>query len=344
MNFLWRILTRICRKNNAHLHLLFDEAIREFKAEVNSNQYDKNTMHKPTLLGAYNSMIIKHFTAIDENGVISNLPPQAVPSYYRFYRYARKQWNGDKVRMHKESAQNRRNNSRLLVGTSDYSVAHPMEIVEIDENETSVTLISANLKTPGQPLGHGIVYIAVCAMTRRIVGASVGFSNNSYEGFLDLMDSMMMTDRENAEYFGVEYDESRPVFPGCVLPREIRVDHGSEYVSKDITENLTGGAKSGTMEGVPIAINLAPVGMGSMKGIVEQFFNELHKSIQRSLNSRMGYVTGTHGSKHMEEAVLNIVDFRRIVYETIRTYNNSPLRSKFFFQRHGDSPFLFDYI
>ena len=313
-------------KNDDRLFALFEEAYSSFQLQANKYQYNSGSKYKPTLMGAYRAMIAKYFTTTDKCGNLVLLPEDQRPSYARFAKWVRdNKLNGDKVRNYAVSARDRRNNNRLLVGSSDYGVYNLMEMVEIDENESSFSLVSANPGTPDQAIGHAVTYLAVDVLSHRIVGASVAFVNNSYEGFMDLMDSMMLTDEENAYMFGVDYDESTPVFPGCMLPREIRVDHGSEYISNALTENLTGGNGSAVLEGVPIAINLVPVAMGSLKGLVERVFGIIHRHVQQALESGMGYVSGTHVAKHHQDAVLNIEDFRKIVYECIKLYNNTPI-------------------
>lgn len=310
---------------DSRLVKIYEEAWANYRRTVNKYQYDSNAKYKPTLMSAYNDMILTHFSTINEKKEFDLLPEDQRPSYDRFYNWVRKKLNGDKVTSHAVSASDRRNNNRLLVGTSDYGVYNLMEIVEVDENEASQHLVSSLPGCANQEIGNAITYVAVDVLTHRIVGASVGFTNNSYEGFLNLMESMMLSDAENASIFGVDYDENSPVFPGCVLPREIRVDHGAEYTSHALTENLTGGKKSGTLEGVPITISLAPVALGSYKGIVERFFGSLHSLVQSALQSGTGYVTGTHKATHHKDAALTIDDFKRIVYEAIKLHNNSPI-------------------
>lgn len=313
-------------KNDDRLFAQFEDAYDAFQCQVNKYQYNSGSKYKPTLMGAYRAMITKYYMTTDACGRPALLPEDQRPSYARFTKWVRdNKLNGDKVRNYAVSARDRRNNNRLLVGSSDYGVYNLMEMVEIDENESSFSLVSANPGTPDQAIGHAVTYLAVDVLSHRIVGASVAFVNNSYEGFMDLMDSMMLTDEEIAYMFGVDYDESTPVFPGCMLPREIRVDHGSEYISNALTENLTGGNGSAVLEGVPIAINLVPVAMGSLKGLVERVFGIIHRHVQQALESGMGYVSGTHVAKHHQDAVLNIEDFRKIVYECIKLYNNTPI-------------------
>ena len=311
---------------DSKLEKIYEEAWAAFQREVNKYQYNSGSKYKPTLMSSYSNMILTHFSTFNENEGFVMLPEDQRPSYDRFYNWVRrKKLHGDKVTNHAVSARDRRNNNRLLVGTSDYGVYNLMEIVEVDENECSQELVSSLPGCANQAIGNAITYVAVDVLTHRIVGASVGFTNNSYEGFLNLMESMMLSDAENANLFGVDFDENSPVFPGCVLPREIRVDHGAEYTSHALTENLTGGKKSGTLDGVPITISLAPVALGSYKGIVERFFGNLHSLVQSALQSGKGYVTGTHKATHHKDAVLTIDDFKKIVYEAIKLHNNSPI-------------------
>ena len=136
---------------------------------------------------------------------------------------------------------------------------------------------------------------------------------------------MMMSDEENALSLGVDYDPSTSVFPGRVLPKEIRVDHGAEYTSHAFNDNLTGGKNKAVMEGLPITINLAPVGTGSMKGVVERFFGEIARRVQAAANSGYGFISNTHKSKHLDTAVLSIRDLRKIIYVLIKAHNNSPI-------------------
>lgn len=313
-------------ENDDKLIAYYEEAFSMFSTAVNKYNYDAKNKYKPTLISAYNAMIMKHFSTVNSDGNCEPLPNEERPSYQRFYRWVRdNKLHGDYVLNHNVSARSRSNNNRLLVGNSNYGIHNPAEMVEIDETELSLCLVSANPHNPGQVLGHSVVYIAIDVLTYRIIGAAIGFRNNSYAGLLDLIDSMMMSDEENAAFLGVDYDSNMPVFPGCILPQEIRVDHGAEYTSHAISENLTGGKKLGTLEGIPITINLVPVAMGSKKGVAERFFGELHRRVQAALKSGAGCVTGTHDSKHLTEAVIMIHELRKIVYELLKEHNNSPI-------------------
>lgn len=312
-------------RNDDKLYAFYESVYNLWNQRKNAYLYSKKSRYKPTLMGAYSTILLKEYSFVNSKGEVELLPDADIPSFRRTYNWIRKhKLDGDLVRNQNVSAIAYRNDRRLLKGTSDYGIYQPLELVEIDENETSFNLRSRIF--PGVSIGHAVTYYAVDVLTHRIVGASVSFANNSYEGFLNLVDSMIYSDEENASFFGVPYDAVN-IFPGRVLPLGIRVDQGAEYVSKALMENLTGGSNQGTLEGIPVDINIVPVGSGSFKGLVERSFGEVHRRIQNGSGLSMGYVNDTVRSPHDKEATVFIEDFRRIIYELIKLHNNSPITS-----------------
>ena len=307
--------------NDAILESHFEEAYRNFRSTINQLQYGGKTTNKPTLRGAYNAMIWKHYTRTDERGAFSLLPEDQRPSYDRFYRWVRTNKNhGLPTKQLKSSHMDSYNNNRLLTGNSSYNLTRPCQLVEIDAHELPLVSISS-IQAGRQVTGKAILYAAIDALTHCLVGMHVMMQvNNSYEGFLNLMDSMLMDDREMAYINGVAAKDYK-VFPGPCAPEQIRVDHGSEYVSHALRENLTGGRDSFTLRGLPIQVNLAPPGTGSMKGLVEGYFSVFDKRIQEALGSQHGYVSHAKKSKHYKEAVLTLEHVRQIAYEVAAYYN-----------------------
>ena len=310
-------------ENDETLLARFKEAFDAYTKDLNSLQYAKGTKNKPSLKSYFDAMELKYYTCINENGKKIFLPDDQRPTYKRFYLYARRELGGKKIRKN-AGAMDRYNNDRILKGNSLYGIIHPGELVEIDAHEMPIYLRSAGEGRQDQVIGKPVLYIAIDVVSFRVVGMHVHiYVNNSYEGFLNLVDSMLMTDEENAkmnkEVCGV------PVFPGPMIPDEIRTDQGSEYTSKAIKENLTGGAEKYALEGVPVTLNLAPPGTGSMKGLVERIFNDIDSQLQAAAKNRNGYVNRTHNSKHIKEATLDIFEIRRIIYRYIATYNNAPV-------------------
>ena len=307
--------------NDAILEDHFEEAYRNFRATINQLQYGGKTVNKPTLQGAYNAMIWKYYTRTDERGAFILLPEDQRPSYDRFYRWVRTTKNhSHPTKQLKSSLMDSFNNNRLLTGNSSYNLTRPCQLVEIDAHELPLVSISS-IQAGRQVTGKAVLYAAIDALTHCLVGMHIMMQvNNSYEGFLNLMDSMLMADSEIAYMNGVQAKD-HAVFPGPCVPEQIRVDHGAEYVSHALRENLTGGRDSFTLRGLPIQINLAPPGTGSMKGLVEGYFSVLDRRIQEALGSKHGFVSHAKKSKHYKKAVLTLEHVRQIAYEVAAYYN-----------------------
>lgn len=310
-------------ENDEFLIACYDEAIDWLMSRLNQMQASHKTKNKPTLCDAYNYMIIKHFPKkTDEFG--NELPRQEyeIPSYRRFYYYAKKRFGGKGVRQFATSASDAFNNDRMIVGNSSYGYNHPAACYEFDENEMPIVLVSeTNYYGKKQDVGKCVVYLSIDAYIGLITGFHVMIGvNNSYEGFLNLMDSILMTDEELAFMCGVPYEE-KPFRPSRMVPDEIRVDRGAEYMSNAVRDNLTGGSEAYTLEGIPVSINICPPGTGSMKGRVEGFFSELSKRLRRAAQHGNGVVSTANNSRHYDEGELSIMDARKIVYELVREFN-----------------------
>ena len=310
-------------QNDEVLLQFYMETYGLYRKILSKYGYEDGTRHKPSLRATWSQMVLQKYGIAGPNGK-RILPPESdYPSYGRFYAWVRKQVHGLGVRT-MASTMSAFNNQRILVGTSSHAIGHPGECYEVDANEIKDVLSSANLAAVDQVVGKGVIYIAIDVLTHRITGMHVHIQvNNSYEGFLNLIDSMLMTDEQNAQMNCSEL--TIPVFPGAMLPNEIRVDQGAEYVSKALRDNLTGGSNYRHLEGYPISVNIAPPGTGSLKGVVERFFNELNQRIQDSLQSGYGYVNDTHKSGHYKSACIDILTFRQICYAIVQHFNNSPV-------------------
>ena len=304
----------------------FRDAYNDYLHQLNRYQYGKDTENKPSLKGCYQTMLSIRYVRQDPlTGKKAIVPENERPSYRRFYHWVMKNGtHGVKIRkMAGEMDMN--NNSRILTGDVSSGIVHPGELVEIDAHELPVYLRSSRTDKSGQVVGKGVLYIAIDVLTRRVVGMHVHvYVNNSYEGFLNLVDSMLMTDEENAR-MNMAACSSAPVFPGPMIPDEIRTDQGAEYTSKALKENLTGGEKKYSLEGVPVTVNLARPGTGSMKGLVERIFGNIDSDIRDALGGGSGIVKKTSRSRHQKEAALSIFDVRQMIYAIISAHNNEPV-------------------
>lgn len=309
--------------NDEKTERIFEKIFKEYKDACNAKEYGKETKNKPTLKAFYRKMISEYFSGMNPNGY-GWLPENERPSYGRFYYWVKKQIHGEKLKDFATSVKYKQNNKRLLTGTAEHTLTRPGQLVEVDEHEIPVVLVSCLDDNHNQVVGSPIVYLAIDALTRCIVGFSVQLQvNNCYVGVMNLMDSMLMTDEDNAAINLSGY--KRRVFPGPMIPEELRCDQGSEYTSRAFRENLTGGNVNGMFEGVPVRISLVAPGLGSHKGIVEHFFATLDQMLLASLSYSNGGKSHAHGSRHEEKAVLTIQDMRQLIYIAVSMHNNSAI-------------------
>ena len=299
----------------------FKDAFASFNRDCNEKDYEVNSKRKPTLAKCYRDMLIKHYSAVTAEGY-GLLPENQRPSYRRFRYWVKKQINNEKLKTYATSTKFKRNNCRLLTGTASTGVYRPGEIVEVDEHEIPAVLVSSLDDNGNQVVGSPIVYLAIDVLSRCILGFSVNLKiNNSYVGFLNLVDSMLMDDETNAKINMSIYSGS--VLPGPVIPEKLRCDQGAEYTSKAFRENLTGGNNYGHLEGVPIDIALEPPATGSLKGVVERLFGTLDQELYDAASNKNGSKSDIHGSEHKKNAVLDIEKARQLTYLTIAEHNNT---------------------
>ena len=268
-----------------------------------------------TIRDAYDWMNVKFYstTTIINGGAlqISLLPVSERPTEKQFRYFVEKHLSQEEKDKIKTSAQEQRNNRRLLLSDNLAKIAGPGDCVEMDEVEVDVSLISSI--NPNQTVGRPIVYIMLDVYTRAIVSVSVTYDNNSVRGltncFLGLLDDrkMMLSDGQ----------PNLNIWPSGFLPRRIRTDRGSEYRSKEIKR---------IFNELNITLEIVPGGMGSLKGSVEQFFHQMHTA-QNPLLEHNGLIQKRFDSKHHEEATLTIDEFKQILYNYIVSYNQMYMKN-----------------
>ena len=302
----------------------FEEAYRRLQYQLNDKKYCERSKNRPSLAAVYREMIEDHYSDKDTDGKPIPWPDNQRPSKERFIRWVRRvKWGNGKAGDHLVSRSDWNNNRRLLTGDARYGVHHPGELFEIDETEVSFDLTTAGPNAPGQNIGGAIVHLAVDVATKVFVAVTISVQvNNSYEGVLNIFDTLVMDNSEKIRMLGV--DATDVVFPGPIIPEKIRVDHGAEYTSKALMENLTGGQEYYRFEGIPTTIKLTRPGTGSNKSSVERPWSEFDRALADACGHGHGYRSDTHGSKHRIEAHCNIFEFRKIVFEIVKAHNLSP--------------------
>lgn len=263
---------------------------------------------KVTITDAYQYLIVKYYSTKDENNIPQILPINMRPTVKQFSNYLNKNHDKYEIKSRKLEEKDFRNNYRLLVSDNLANVNGPMDVVEMDECEFDISLISSysNL-TVGRP----ILYIMRDVFSRAIVGYYLGFENNSYYGFSNCLRSLI---RNNSAFLN-KYNLKLDYWPFAYLPNRIRADYGSEYKSKNIDDILFS---------LSITKDLVPPATGSLKGEVEQFFHQI-QSNTRHLIANKGLITKDYDSKHHQDACMTIDEFESIVVRYINYVNNSEL-------------------
>ena len=259
----------------------------------------------------FDEMNNKYFTKIDiKNGVVTQSlmeeseRPTKRQLYYYFEKHLSKQ-ERDKI---KTSSTEQRNNKRLIISDSLNGVYGPGDMVEIDACEADISLVSsidAN-KTVGRP----VVYFMVDVYTRLILAMSVAFDNNSILGLTSLFINLADNKQAYCDKYGIKYDNDK-IWPSNIIPRRLRVDRGSDFKSKEFDR---------ICNELGIEKQLVSGGLGSLKGIVEQAFHQMHSKQNVHLEN-FGLIEKRFDSKHHKEATLNIKQYTKMVINFVLTHN-----------------------
>lgn len=283
---------------------IFEEALKDYKSG-----------RQKSLRSAYDKMNNIHFTRTEiVNGqqTLVLMPVNERPTMKQFYYYAEKHISKDEKDIIKTSKMEYRNNKRLLNSDSLYGVLGPGDMVEIDACEADVSLVSSmdNNKAIGRP----IVYFMIDVYSRIILAVSIAFDNNSLLGITNLFLNLADDKKEFCSRYGMEFSDDR-LWPSNIIPNRIRVDRGSEFRSKEFTRIC-----------IDLSIEKDNVsgGSGSLKGVIEQSFHQMH-SMQNVHLEDKGLIEKRHDSRHHEEATLTIEDYRKMIINFVLTHNQKYL-------------------
>ncbi len=280
-----------------------EEALSHFRANLSAR-------------GAWNLLLRKYYRVSkyrDGEWVRELLPKDQCITYKKVHRYISKNLGGKTIMEYKAGEREYRNNLRQLPGGMRTGIITIGQALQVDECEVSVELVSVS--DPDQVIGKAVLYCGFDPYADIITALHLGFKNNSYSGFCDLLLTMLEPHSLQTERYGVNCDDSD--FPSMYLPRSIYADHGSEYESKELER---------AMGELGISVNLVPVAAGSYKGGVENVFKRLQAILKEEL-LKAGYITTDHnGPKTAKKsACLNIHDLRAIVYRIGCDLNTCPI-------------------
>ena len=279
----------------------FDEAIKRFLSS--------RTM---TIKFAYEEMLRIHYTCEVDDGESyyrDIMPVNLVPTYRQFYYHFSKCVPPDKRRISKTNSTEERNNHRLLLSDITKNVEGPMYMVEIDECETDVDLVS--VYNPNKNVGRPILHCMIDVFSRMIIAVSISFDNNSFIGVTNCMLNLIDDKVELCEKYGIS--TNKDIWVDHFLPMHLRADYGSEYISYGFERMCNE---------LNIEIQNASPGCGSLKGLVEQSFHQFHNENNNALENN-GLIEKRHDSTHKEKAQLNAEQFKQLVYNWVVFHNKT---------------------
>lgn len=284
-----------------------DEVREHFEDALNNYKKGRNKSFR----SAFDWMNCKYYSETKiVNGVttVGLMPESQRPTYNQFYYYCRKHITEQEIDLIKTSAAEQRNNKRLITSDSLHGVLGPGDMVEIDACEADVSLVSTadSNKTIGRP----VVYFMIDVYTRAIIAMSVAFDNNSILGVTNLFLNLADNKKEYCSRYGMGFDDDA-IWPSNIKPRRIRVDRGSEFKSKEFRR---------ICNELGIELQIVSGASGSLKGVVEQSFHQMHSRQNEHLEDN-GLIEKRYDSNHHREATLNIEQYTKIVINFVLMHN-----------------------
>lgn len=289
-------------------NIVVKDEVREHFEDALSN-YKKG--RNKSFRSAFDWMNCKYYSETKiVNGVttVGLMPESQRPTYNQFYYYCRKHITEQEIDLIKTSAAEQRNNKRLITSDSLHGVLGPGDMVEIDACEADVSLVSTT--DSNKTIGRPVVYFMIDIYTRAIIAMSVAFDNNSILGVTNLFLNLADNKKEYCSRYGMGFDDDA-IWPSNIKPRRIRVDRGSEFKSKEFRR---------ICNELGIELQIVSGASGSLKGVVEQSFHQMHSRQNEHLEDN-GLIEKRYDSNHHKEATLNIEQYTKMVINFVLMHN-----------------------
>lgn len=276
-----------------------------------------------SITSVYNDMITEAYSVEveTEDGFIrQELPADQKPSEWQFYCYLRNNITPEQKAIAKKKASEVRNNQRVFTGSVMTGVKGPGDMVEIDAHEVNVSMVSQEF--PEICIGRPIIYLMIDVFTRIILAISVALDNNSLVGLTNCFFNLVEDKEELYKKYGgtsFKFKEGfsiEDLWPTNYKPAHLRYDHGSDFISDDIVR---------IMNELNIIGDMVPPATGSMKPIVERIFGDIEMNLKDLLEHK-GLIRKVYGSKHHQEACLDINDATKTIMDYVIFHNTDALR------------------
>ena len=276
-----------------------------------------------TITSIYNDMISEAYSREIETeaGYIhQELPFDQQPTEWQFYNYLRNKITPEQKAIAKNKAAVVKNNQRTFTGSVMTGVKGPGDMVEIDAHESDVSMVSQEF--PDICIGRPIIYLMIDVFTRLILAVSVALDNNSVVGLTNCFFNLV-EDKEELyrKYAGTTFSFKEgmsmdDVWPSNFKPAHLRYDHGSDFISDEITR---------IMNELNIVGDMVPPASGSMKPVVERIFGDIETNLKDILEHK-GLIRKVYGSKHHKEACIDINDAIKVILDYVLYHNTDALR------------------
>ena len=291
-------------------------------------RYISNPNAKKTT--AYEMMVEEKYSYRTADGGWKALPANMMPTPDQFYYFIKVNVSKDTLRNRIERRNAGIRNDRLLNSTTCFDIPGPGCVLEADALEIDLQIVSANdnRKAVGKP----VLYMLIDCYSKCIVAAYVNFNNNAKIALRGLLANLFEDKAAACMRHGFDF-RNPELMPSNFLPREIRTDNGSDFVS-DWFE--------GACQELGINLVLEPPACGSMKGNIERSFRDFHDSFKQQL-AHSGVITNEYGDKSKEEACHDIFSVCELVHEFICHHNGTP-RTEQTLKREMNRAMLRDHV
>lgn len=229
------------------------------------------------------------------------------PSEQQFLRYCHSQLTPEQEDQIIMKKQELKNDKRLLKSSSMTNVAYAGQVVEVDEFDSSVSLVSES--DPSITVGRANVYMMIDVLSRVILAVGVAFNQNAYIGLSNMLINLAEDKVAYCARYGLTI--SPEVWPSSIIPERIRTDRGADFKGEDFKKVCLR---------VGMERNLEPPATGSMKGIIENSFKNIQID-ERSLFEKYGLITKDYDSDHHRQAMLNINQYTKVLLLLIIKHN-----------------------
>jgi len=284
-----------------------DSYIKKYKSNIFSS-----------VSSCYKDMLGKYYTEYirEEDGSTMPvlLPASEIPSINQFrYRLNKVITEEEKSLIRAKRKDVSEGNNSLNDSDFLFDIHGPTTVVEMDEQEMDLSAVS--YFDPSLAIGRFILHVIIDVQSKLVMAISVSLDNNSVVGATHCLMNLAEDHVEFCKKYGVEIKPE--AWPSGNRVNAIRVDRGSEYMSKEFARIC----QENSINLIP-----TPARTASRKGTVEKQFS-IFGAIWKDILAEYGLISKLHDSNHHEKAVLDYYDIMKICISNVLAYNMSEIEN-----------------